>query len=232
MKTIASSVESVVKCLPAMRATLAKPLAALRSAVTQTTSLVDHLTRDIIVVIDVSPSMLETDYDPNRLAAARNAAVHLIFEVLRTDARSRVGIVGFGGKAHPICPLIPVSSTEKLCDAINALTVIESTNIAAGLIAARKLFQQGKSVAGQMELLLLSDGGHNTDQSPVTIADDLQRNGCLIRTRGIGGDPGAVDEMLLSRIASVGPDGNPLYKFDVDTSSLVQDFRDIGGITR
>ncbi|HEY0110563.1 MAG TPA: VWA domain-containing protein, partial [Fibrella sp.] len=56
---------------------------------------------DIMLAIDISSSMTETDLKPNRLAAARQVAKAFVAG-RRND---RIGLVIFAGEAYSLCPL-------------------------------------------------------------------------------------------------------------------------------
>lgn len=56
---------------------------------------------DIMILVDVSPSMLVEDIDPNRLERARRE----ILDFLRIVQGDRVGLVAFSGAAFVQCPL-------------------------------------------------------------------------------------------------------------------------------
>src|SRR4030042_5545351 len=56
---------------------------------------------DVLIALDVSPSMLAQDVKPNRLARARDA-VRWIAESLKGD---RIGLILFSGDAFLQCPL-------------------------------------------------------------------------------------------------------------------------------
>jgi Mg-chelatase subunit ChlD len=191
-----------------------------------------HFERHLVVLIDVSPSMLQTDYPPTRLDAARNATLELLIEMERAAQWARVAIVGFGATISVGCGLTSVAESGLLRTALAGLKPIKGTDLGAGLLAAEILLGSHNRLAGaSQEVLLLSDGGHNADTDPTVVSDRLQSNGVLIRTRGIGSRQ-AVDEELLCRIASHDSHDEPLYEFLADSGSLTEDFRNIGGITR
>jgi Ca-activated chloride channel family protein len=56
---------------------------------------------DIVLAMDVSTSMLARDFNPDRIAAARDIAVQFIAE----RPSDRIGIVVFAGEAYTQCPL-------------------------------------------------------------------------------------------------------------------------------
>ncbi len=60
--------------------------------------------RDLIIMLDVSLSMLAEDVQPNRLEHARASIVPLI-DLLRQEGGHRLGLVTFAGRASVQCPL-------------------------------------------------------------------------------------------------------------------------------
>ena len=57
--------------------------------------------RDIMVLFDVSKSMLATDIAPSRLAHAK----YILRELVKGDPQDRFGLVAFAGTAYTVCPL-------------------------------------------------------------------------------------------------------------------------------
>ncbi len=60
--------------------------------------------RDLIIMLDVSLSMLAEDVLPNRLEHARNSIAPLL-QLLRHEGGHRLGLVVFAGRASMQCPL-------------------------------------------------------------------------------------------------------------------------------
>lgn len=60
--------------------------------------------RDLMILLDVSRSMLAEDVIPNRLARAKSDLQDLV-QVLQKDAGHRLGLVVFAGQASLQCPL-------------------------------------------------------------------------------------------------------------------------------
>jgi Ca-activated chloride channel family protein len=87
--------------------------------------------RTIILAIDVSLSMRATDVEPNRLAAAQEAAKAFI-EQQPPDVR--LGIVSFAGTA--LLVQSPTQSREDLISAIERLELQRHTAIGSGLIVS------------------------------------------------------------------------------------------------
>lgn len=109
----------------------------------------------IVLVMDVSNSMNETDVAPNRLAAAQ-AAADAFLEELPPDFR--VGLATFAGDAQLV--VAPTKEREEVVQALGALTTSQGTHIGDGLTVALDAIEeirrdaQGTPAAA----VLLSDG--------------------------------------------------------------------------
>lgn len=60
--------------------------------------------RELMIVLDVSRSMLAEDVVPNRLARAKSD-IHDLVQVLQREGGHRLGLVVFAGQASLLCPL-------------------------------------------------------------------------------------------------------------------------------
>lgn len=181
-----------------------------------------------VLVMDASPSMLETDWPPTRLVGAQNAGVAYVQRVACTDPLASVAIVRYSTRAKAVCGLRPVADLRQIEQAIRNLKTGFFTNITAGLECAYKLL---KNCSWPAQVVLLTDGNHNTGPAPRSIAEKLRRI-AILETIGIG-DPGDIDTGLLKEIASRYPDGRPRYRWIGDPETLVQEFKALGGrITR
>ena len=87
--------------------------------------------RTIILAIDVSLSMRATDVEPNRLAAAQEAAKTFVEQ---QPADVRLGIVSFAGTA--LLVQSPTQNREDLVAAIDRLELQRHTAIGSGLIVS------------------------------------------------------------------------------------------------
>jgi Ca-activated chloride channel family protein len=110
--------------------------------------------RDILIVIDVSKSMLSTDVAPNRLTRAKLAAQDLT-NLLQGD---RVGVVAFAGDAFLQAPL--TADSGAVLDSIQELDTniipVGGTNIAEAVRIAADAFGKGESE--NRAIVLFSDG--------------------------------------------------------------------------
>lgn len=185
--------------------------------------------RDAVLVIDASPSMLDTDYPPSRLEAAKEAAKEYVDRLSREQPDAHVAIVAYNAGAETKCGLTCVRDSEALARAIRSIDTDSSTNITAGLQQALKVL---KSRRGACQVVLLTDGEHNHGPKPYTVASSL-RQFAIVETIGIGGSPADVNEKLLTSIASCHSDGTKRYRWIGDKERLVQHFHNLAGrITR
>lgn len=122
---------------------------------------------DIVLAIDVSSSMTETDIKPSRLAAARQVAQ----EFLAGRRSDRIGLVVFAGEAYSLCPLTTDYTLlrQYLRDLSPAL--VRTTGTAIGDALARGINRLRDSPAKSRVLVLLSDGDNTAGNlDPLTVA--------------------------------------------------------------
>ncbi len=205
----------------------------------------------LILAIDASPSMDDTDWPPSRLAAAIAAAVALIARKLKIAPDDEVGIVAYASKAWWVAqPAVVRKKHTTLRGALSGIRTRCATNITSALQLAGPALRRGQrptlldrllppiKVADSdgcvPRIVILSDGFHNTGDSPRGEAKALKKKGVCIDCVGIGGKPSDVDEKLLKAIASTHADGvTPRYTFIGDKGELIEKFEELAGrITR
>jgi Ca-activated chloride channel family protein len=155
----------------------------------------------IILALDVSRSMCATDIWPNRLSAAKNAALSF---VQRQGPNTRIGVVAFAGFAELI--QAPTGDQELLEDAIQSLTTGRRTAIGSGLLKSLDAIAEADpgvapvsgSSAGVKPtpvpqgayapdiVVLLTDGVSNQGLLPVEAARLATDRGVRIYTIGFG----------------------------------------------
>jgi Ca-activated chloride channel family protein len=122
---------------------------------------------DILIVLDISGSMLTTDFAPNRLEAAKAQAEKFI------DGRpnDRIGLVVFASNAYTACPVtIDHAALKKIMSSIKSSQLADATAVGMGLGTAVNRLQSsnGKSKV----IILMTDGESNTGEiDPLTSAD-------------------------------------------------------------
>lgn len=137
---------------------------------------------DIVLVIDLSTSMLAEDLKPNRFEAVREVAKSFV------DRRisDRIGLVAFAYYSYTVVP--PTLDYKLLKDLINDLkmgTVQDGTAIGMGLATAINRLKD--SEAESRVIILLTDGQNNAGEiDPVTAADLAYAYGIKIYAVGAG----------------------------------------------
>ncbi|NOQ22544.1 MAG: VWA domain-containing protein [Candidatus Aegiribacteria sp.] len=121
---------------------------------------------DIIITLDVSGSMDQTDYYPSRLAAAKKAALTFI------DGRpnDRIGLVIYADQPRTLCPpTFDHAILERFIQNAELGTLPDGTSIGAGLAVAAKGFNYSQT--SRRVVVLISDGEDTSSQvDPITVA--------------------------------------------------------------
>jgi len=139
---------------------------------------------DIVLVIDISGSMLAVDFRPlNRMEAAKRVALDFISR--RRD--DRVGIVTFATFAHTLVPL--TNDFNVLSTVVSGITVAprgrDQTAIGNGIAIAVNRLKD--SPAESRIIILLTDGANNTGQiDPIQAAEIARSFGIRVYAVGIG----------------------------------------------
>ena len=156
----------------------------------------------IILAMDVSRSMCSTDIDPNRLEAAKAAALAFI---QRQESGRRIGIVAFAGFAELVQP--PTNDRSLLENAINNLTTARRTAIGSAILRSLDAISEidpaiapgdtGNLPEGAFTpvpkgeyaphiIILLTDGASNAGPSPLSAATQASERGIRVYTIGFG----------------------------------------------
>jgi Ca-activated chloride channel homolog len=165
--------------------------------------------RDVLIVLDVSRSMLAEDVAPSRLERAK-ADVRDLAESLRRQGGYRIGLIAFADRAALLCPL----TTDFRCfdeelsraslDTLRLRGDAGDEGTAIGLALHRAALAIHKPAAAYTDVLLLSDGG-DMEADTLAAADELKALGVSVHALGLG-DP---DQGAL--IPTVGRDGRRGY---------------------
>ena len=152
--------------------------------------------RDVVVVVDLSRSMLAEDVLPNRLERARHAVAELADVVQRTGGH-RLGLIAFAGEARIVCPLTPDYDhfREALADLDpgdpllaakpSEFGVVSGTRLGKALGLAVQLHDPRKR--GHQDILVLSDGDDPAREDEWASGADLARErGIPVYPVGIG----------------------------------------------
>ena len=159
--------------------------------------LKEHETKgaEIMIVLDVSNSMLAEDYSPNRLERAKLAISRLV-DKLRDD---RIGLIVFAGNSFVQLPITTdYVSAKMFLNSISTESVpVQGTAIGDAINTAIRGFsaQSQKSRA----VVVITDG-ENHEDDPIAAAKQASELGVRIFTIGVGspeGKPIPMDGELL-----------------------------------
>ena len=150
---------------------------------------IDTSGRDIMLVLDVSPSMEALDFTlegrrVNRLTALKS----VVSDFIMTRSGDRMGLVVFGGKAFTQCPLTVDQGI--LVDFVSRLeTEMAGAGTAIGDAIAISLKRLKEIESESKVLVLVTDGKNNYGQvDPLAAASIAAELGIKIHTVGIGQD--------------------------------------------
>jgi Ca-activated chloride channel family protein len=179
--------------LASLTVALARPVAAVSVPSDRAT---------IILALDVSGSMCSTDVPPNRLSAAKTAALSFVRE---QPMGTELGIVAFGGYAQLIRS--PTMKQRELARAIEGLIVGNKTAIGSAIIESVNAIAEIDEAVAPIDLgatpvpqptpvpegayvpsivVLLTDGVSNLGPPPLEAAQEAADRGVRVYTIGFG----------------------------------------------
>ncbi len=136
--------------------------------------------RQVMIAVDTSLSMLTEDVKPNRMERAKQDMAFLL-EQLRGD---RVGVIAFAGEPAVVCPLTTdVDAAKQLLSELSpGMVPVPGTGIGKAIRLADSTLSR---YPGQKALVILSDGeDHQTD--PQGAAEEAAAHGIRIYAVGVG----------------------------------------------
>jgi Ca-activated chloride channel family protein len=139
---------------------------------------------DIVLSIDVSGSMLSTDFQPNRLAVAKEVAE----EFIRSRPIDRIGLVIFSGESYTLCPITTDKNTLlTLVNGLRSGMLQDGTLIGEGLATAVDRLSKGN--AKSKVVILLTDGKEEAPETrlidPLTALEIAKAQGVKVYTIGM-----------------------------------------------
>lgn len=173
---------------------------------------------DVMVVMDVSASMLATDVEPNRLERAKTSLGALL-DRLQGD---RVGMVVFAGSAGLKFPLTT--------DAAAAREQIRTTSIREGALDPGTGIGEGirrgveflpKDDPARARVLIIVSDGEDLAGNPAEAVRVAHDGGAIVYTLGVGTEAGG-------QIIAPGRSGTPTPRLDPTTNQPATTRRDEG----
>ncbi|MBC7720828.1 MAG: VWA domain-containing protein [Pedobacter sp.] len=138
---------------------------------------------DIVLCFDISGSMTEQDFTPNRLEAAKEVAANFV----QNRPGDRIGVVIFSSQSFTLCPITPDHKTVliQISNIHNGYLPEDGTAIGSGL--ATSVDRLRASTAKSKVVILLTDGVDFGGVIPPDIAKKLAKTyGVKVYCIGIG----------------------------------------------
>ncbi|HVP14294.1 MAG TPA: VWA domain-containing protein [Terriglobales bacterium] len=195
---------------------LARPQQGVRLSETESRGV------DIMLAIDISPSMSAQDFQPrNRL----NVALETARDFIRHRPHDRIGLVGFAATAFTQCPLtLDHDALDELLDGLDFGLAEDGTAIGMGIATATARLRESRTPS--KVIVLLTDGANNRGQiDPLTGADLARAYGIKVYTILVGRG---------GRVPVPMPDGTGAFRtvmmqMDVDPVTLARMAQRTGG---
>lgn len=172
---------------------------------------------DIAIAFDVSRSMMEEDFAPNRLEAGKRV-IETFIDGRKND---RIGFVIFSGTAYTKIPLTNDYDAVKQIIKRVSYRDVSSNGTAIGMGVAVSVNRLKNSNSKSKVIILVTDGENNAGNiAPETAATLAKELGIKIYTIGVGSDTEAVRDFwgnVSYRKRSEGPDEVLLQKISNET---------------
>lgn len=201
---------------------------------------IDTENRDIMLVIDISTSMLQPDFSTTTRRIDRLSAVKAVVSTfVQNRTEDRIGLILFGTQAYLQAPLtFDKAAVIDILSNTDAGMAGRSTSIGDALgLALKTLKQDNKAQTNNKVIVLLTDGENNDGSLSMAQAIDLaDKEKIKIYTIGVGADFAAtlfnfrgndLDEASLKQLAQKTAG---TYFRATDLNSLAQIYRQIDAL--
>jgi Ca-activated chloride channel homolog len=153
---------------------------------------------DIVIVFDISSSMLAEDLRPNRLIAAKN----LTAAFLDNRRHDRIGLVIFARESFTLVP--PTTDYRLVRNQLMSVDIgMTRDGTAIGMGVATGVNRLRNSTVSSRVIILLTDGENNAGEiDPLTAADLAAAHGIRLYTIGVsteGTAPYPIDDPIFGR---------------------------------
>lgn len=179
-----SRVRQWLKALCLMAAVGCLVLALMQPQWGQEWQEVQRQGRDLMILLDVSRSMLAEDVVPNRLARAKSDMKDLL-QVLQKEAGHRLGLIAFAGQASLQCPLtLDYGFFLQQLNQIGPHTVTRGGTLIGDAI--RKALSAFGTLANTYKDIILITDGEDHDSFPLEAAKAAAAEQVSMYTIGVG----------------------------------------------
>ena len=215
-------------------------VAAARPQVAEAREVIRGEGVDIAIALDISGSMGQTDFAPNRLGAAKQ----IVAEFIEERTYDRIGLVVFSREAFIQSPptldhgvLLRLLTDVHLAD---QLGIEDGTAMGIGMATAANMLKN--STSESKLVTLITDGVNNAGQlDPITVATASEALGIKLYTVGVGtSHPGGsevvgssqespLDEETLREIANI---TDAKFYLATDTEGLRDIYAEINALEK
>ncbi len=156
---------------------------------------------DIMLVLDVSHSMLAKDFEPSRLEKSKE----VVNDFITGRENDQIGVVVFAKETFYLCPLTQdYHALNLFVDRID-FDLVDGSNTAIGMGLANAVKRLKESKAKSKVAILLTDGENNTGQiDPISAAEIARDFNVRVYTIGVGTADGWVLGPRISRDPNTG----------------------------
>lgn len=155
------------------------------------TTVYNPLTKpaSIMLVVDISTSMLAEDLKPNRIEAAKSIAR----KIIESHPKDSIGVIAFAGESFTVMPMAEIiDSLMYDLDGVDIKIAQDSTisdGTAIGMGIANATYYLNKSQADHKMIILITDGANNMGEVSPMMATELARMSDIsIYAIGMGAD--------------------------------------------
>lgn len=185
---------------------------------------------DIMLVVDISASMLAKDFSPNRLVAAKR----VLDSFINRQQGHRLGVVVFAGKAFTLIPL--TTDYSLVADSVREIfpEMVKDPGTAIGDAVSTAVYRLRKQTTPSRVIVLLTDGENTAGATQPIVAAQIARDlNMRIHVIGMGRpegvpvpvfDPRSGQEVYLRN-----PDGS-LYLSKINEEDLAKMASMTGGL--
>lgn len=161
---------------------------------------------DVLLVMDVSRSMLARDLAPSRMDKARQLTARLI-DRLRND---RVGVVLFAGRAYLQMPLTTDHAAAKMYVQSASPESVPTQGTVIGEALQVAMNALGTSTEKKFKTIVLITDGEDHDDQALEMAQRLSEEGVLLHTVGVGTPQGSTLIDPATQQQKMDPEGRPV----------------------
>ncbi|MDE0151413.1 MAG: VWA domain-containing protein [Bdellovibrionales bacterium] len=181
--------KKLIKFMCAVFAVICMILALARPQLPDETVLEKVEGVELMILADVSKSMLVEDVSPNRLSLMK---AQLSRFIQSSQGKHRVGLIAFAGSSFLISPL--TSDLSLLVNYLHSLSIdmvsSQGTDFKTALEQAQKSFEGGSTHQGGTRAIIIASDGEDHEVGALELVRSLSEQGIRFFTLGFGTEQG------------------------------------------